>query len=202
MEGVAPMATKAMVRQPTHARTLRRALHFRAVIDVRLNSCNKRFHHTKEGEVQSSSRSDVDPFIVMDVMEAARRAEAAGQHVIHMEVGQPGTPAPKGALAALSGVLHGEPLGYTVALGLPELRARIAALYKNWYDVDLSPNRVIVTSGSSAAFLLAFSIHAGADACSLISIPSRKKSLFLPRSLNWDYPMIAKLPRLIRSLPS
>ena len=106
--------------------------------------------------MRSSSRSDVDPFIVMDVMEAARKAEVAGQHVIHMEVGQPGTPAPRGALEALSGVLHGEPLGYTVALGLPELRTRIAKLYRDWYGVELSAERVIVTSGSSAAFLLAF----------------------------------------------
>ena len=101
--------------------------------------------------VRTSSRGEVDPFIVMDVMEAARKAEAAGQHVIHMEVGQPGTPAPAGALKALSGVLDGEPLGYTVALGLPELRTRIAALYQDWYGGEVSPDRVIVTSGSSAA---------------------------------------------------
>ncbi|SPH17653.1 Aspartate aminotransferase [Defluviimonas aquaemixtae] len=103
-----------------------------------------------------SSRGIVDPFIVMDVMEAARAAEAAGRHVIHMEVGQPATPAPAGARRALSAALDSAPLGYTVALGLPELRAGIAGLYRRWYGVDLDPGRVIVTSGSSAAFLLAF----------------------------------------------
>ncbi|THD84213.1 aminotransferase class I/II-fold pyridoxal phosphate-dependent enzyme [Aliigemmobacter aestuarii] len=103
-----------------------------------------------------SRRGDVDPFIVMDVMEAARAAEAAGRHIIHMEVGQPGTPAPAGARAALARAMEAGPLGYTVALGLPELRAGIAALYRRWYGVDLNPDRVIVTSGSSAAFLLAF----------------------------------------------
>jgi aspartate/methionine/tyrosine aminotransferase len=105
--------------------------------------------------MRNSSRSDIDPFIVMDVMEAARAAEDAGQSVVHMEVGQPGTPAPAAARAALSKALD-TPLGYTVALGLPDLRARIAGLYRRWYDVDLDPDRVIVTAGSSAAFLLAF----------------------------------------------
>lgn len=103
-----------------------------------------------------SSRGQVDPFIVMDVMEAARAAEAAGRHIIHMEVGQPSTPAPQGARAALARALEGDPLGYTVALGLPALRQGIAALYARWYGVDLDPARVIVTSGSSGAFLLGF----------------------------------------------
>jgi len=106
--------------------------------------------------MRSSRRGEVDPFIVMDVMEAARKAEEAGRHIIHMEVGQPSTPAPEGARAALAGALEEEALGYTVALGLPELRARIARLYKEWYGVDLDPARVIVTAGSSGAFLLAF----------------------------------------------
>nr|WP_309502180.1 aminotransferase class I/II-fold pyridoxal phosphate-dependent enzyme [uncultured Roseovarius sp.] len=106
--------------------------------------------------MDNSTRSQVDPFIVMDVMEAARRAEAAGRHIIHMEVGQPGTPAPAGARAALAQAMERDAMGYTVALGLPELRARIAQLYGTWYDVDLDPNRVIVTPGSSGAFILAF----------------------------------------------
>ncbi|MFN3145906.1 MAG: pyridoxal phosphate-dependent aminotransferase [Paracoccaceae bacterium] len=106
--------------------------------------------------MRNSSRSAVDPFIVMDVMEAARRAEEAGRHIIHMEVGQPGTPAPQGARAALMQAMEAGPLGYTVALGLPELRARIARLYADWYGVDLDPARVVVTSGSSAGFILAF----------------------------------------------
>ncbi len=103
-----------------------------------------------------SKRSDVDPFIVMDVMEAARREEESGRHIIHMEVGQPGTGAPQGAVAALNAAMEKGPLGYTVALGLPELRARIARLYRDWYGVEVSPERVVVTAGSSAAFQLAF----------------------------------------------
>ncbi|UWR24838.1 aminotransferase class I/II-fold pyridoxal phosphate-dependent enzyme [Sulfitobacter sp. S223] len=106
--------------------------------------------------MRNSSRSEVDPFIVMDVMQAAAAAEAAGRHIIHMEVGQPGTGAPKGASAALSRAMNDGPLGYTVALGLPALRARVARMYGDWYNVDLDPNRVVITSGSSGGFILAF----------------------------------------------
>ncbi len=107
-------------------------------------------------DMRKSKRGNVDPFIVMDVMEHARLEEEAGRKIIHMEVGQPGTPAPKGAISALSSKMDNEPLGYTVALGLPVLRQRISELYKNWYNIELNPDRIIVTSGSSGAFLLAF----------------------------------------------
>lgn len=106
--------------------------------------------------MQNSRRSAVDPFIVMDVMEAARKAESAGRHIIHMEVGQPGTPAPKAARQVLAEQMMHDTMGYTVALGIPALRKRIAQLYGEWYNVDLNPDRVVVTSGSSGAFLLAF----------------------------------------------
>ena len=103
-----------------------------------------------------SHRGDVDPFIVMDVMEAARKAEAAGRHIIHMEVGQPGTGAPQVAKDKLIADMA-DPLGYTVALGLPELKERIAQHYVDWYGVTVDPARIVITSGASGAFLLAFS---------------------------------------------
>ena len=106
--------------------------------------------------MRRSRRSDVDPFIVMDVMEAARLEEDAGRHIIHMEVGQPATGAPSDAISALKTAMDDGALGYTVALGLPELRARIAQLYMDWYGVKVSADRVVVTAGSSAAFQLAF----------------------------------------------
>lgn len=106
--------------------------------------------------MRTSRRGEVDPFIVMDVMEAARAEEARGRSVMHLEVGQPGTAAPAAARAALAAAMAAGPLGYTVALGLPSLRARIARLYGEWYGVDLDPGRVVVTGGSSAAFILAF----------------------------------------------
>jgi aspartate/methionine/tyrosine aminotransferase len=103
-----------------------------------------------------SRRGQVDPFIVMDVLAAARAREAAGHRVIHMEIGQPGTAAPAGARAAMAEAMATGALGYTVALGLPALRAGIAGLYRRWYGIDLNPDRVVVTAGSSGAFLLAF----------------------------------------------
>jgi len=106
--------------------------------------------------MRNSTRSQVDPFIVMDVMEAARRAEETGRHIIHMEVGQPSTGAPKAATDALARAMQTDALGYTVALGLPALRARIARMYGERHDVDLNPDRVVITPGSSGAFILAF----------------------------------------------
>lgn len=106
--------------------------------------------------MRQSQRGQVDPFIVMDVMEAASRAEAQGRRIVHMEVGQPSTPAPRAALDKLGQALS-QPLGYTIPLGMPELRAAIAGLYRRWYGIELDPARVVVTPGSSGAFVLAFS---------------------------------------------
>jgi aspartate/methionine/tyrosine aminotransferase len=103
-----------------------------------------------------STRSDVPPFMVMDVMAAAARIEAAGGRVIHMEVGQPAAPAPSTAIAAARAALASGRLGYTETLGTPSLRARIARHYAERYAVEVDPARVIVTTGSSAGFILAF----------------------------------------------
>ncbi len=102
-----------------------------------------------------SARSDVPPFMVMDVIAAATRLEAQGHHVIHMEVGQPAAAAPTTAIAAARRALDG-PLRYTEALGIGSLRARIARHYKEVYGIEVSPAQVIVTTGSSAGFILAF----------------------------------------------
>ncbi len=92
----------------------------------------------------------------MDVMSAAADREAAGGDVLHLEVGQPSTPAPQGVLAAARAALEGDRIGYTLALGIPELRERISAHYRNWYSVDVSIDRIAVTTGSSAGFQLGF----------------------------------------------
>jgi aspartate/methionine/tyrosine aminotransferase len=102
-----------------------------------------------------SVRSDVPPFIVMDVIAAASRIEAAGGRVVHMEVGQPAAPAPKTAIEAARAALSG-PIGYTESLGIWPLRERIARHYRETHRLDVSPERVIVTTGSSAGFILAF----------------------------------------------
>ena len=101
------------------------------------------------------------PFLVMDVIAAANARQAAlpagAPHVIRMEVGQPGTGAPAGAVAAAVAALRsGDPLGYTEAFGLRSLRERIVAHYRDWYGVTLPVERVAVTVGASGAFPLAF----------------------------------------------
>lgn len=106
--------------------------------------------------ITPSARSDVPPFIVMDVMAAAARIEAAGGRVIHMEVGQPAAPAPATAIAAARAALDAGDIGYTEALGIPALRRRIARHYQDRHGLALDPGRVVVTTGSSGAFILAF----------------------------------------------
>ncbi len=101
-------------------------------------------------------RGQIPPFIVMDVMQAAADRVAAGKDVIHLEVGQPSTGAPKGVIAAAHAALDAQALGYTLAFGLEPLRQRIAASYRDRYGIAVPAERVAVTVGSSGAFLLAF----------------------------------------------
>jgi aspartate/methionine/tyrosine aminotransferase len=106
--------------------------------------------------IAPSRRSEIAPFIVMDVMAAAARIEAEGGKVIHMEVGQPAAPAPRPAIEAARRALDNGRVGYTETLGIPSLRARIARYYRERYEVTIDPARVVVTTGSSAGFVLAF----------------------------------------------
>jgi aspartate/methionine/tyrosine aminotransferase len=103
-----------------------------------------------------SARSDVAPFMVMDVVAAAARIEAAGGRVVHMEVGQPAAPAPSTAIAAARAALASGRLGYTETLGIPALRTRIARHYAEIHGVTVDPEQVVVTTGSSGGFVLAF----------------------------------------------
>src|SRR5690348_10143752 len=106
--------------------------------------------------LKASRRSAVPPFMVMDVMAAAARIEASGGHVIHMEVGQPAAPAPKTAIAAARAALEDGRIDYTAALGIPSLRARIARHYRETYRCTVDAERIVVTTGSSGGFVLAF----------------------------------------------
>lgn len=115
-------------------------------------------------------RSGIDSFIVMDVMRMAAAEEAAGRSIIHMEVGQPATPAPLAAREAAKHAIDSHNLGYTLALGIAPLRERIAVHYAETYGVSVDPSRVVVTTGSSAAFVLAF--LALFDAGARVALPS------------------------------
>lgn len=107
--------------------------------------------------MKRSRRSEVAPFIAMDVLEAANARAAAGHDVLHLEVGEPGGGAPPSAIAAARRALElPASLGYTEALGIPALRQRIATHYLEAYGIDLAPRDVAVTVGASGAFVLAF----------------------------------------------
>src|ERR1700732_620785 len=92
-----------------------------------------------KGLLTASGRSNVPPFMVMDVMAAAARIEAAGGKVVHMEVGQPAAPAPRPAIAAARAALERGRIDYTEALGIPALRARIARHYAERSGVAVEP---------------------------------------------------------------
>ena len=103
-----------------------------------------------------SRRSAIEPFGVMEVMRAAAEREARGERVLHLEVGQPSTPAPAGVLAAAQRALCSDRIGYAPALGLDQLRSRIARWYAERDDVDVDPARVVVTTGASGSCVLTF----------------------------------------------
>ena len=106
--------------------------------------------------LRASRRGLVPPFIAMDMLRAATAREAMGADVIHLEVGQPGTPAPELVRQAARRALAGDRIGYTDALGIAQLREAIAAHYCRQYGLKVEPSEVVVTTGSSAAFQLAF----------------------------------------------
>ena len=105
--------------------------------------------------MKTSNRSDIPPFYAMEVMKAANDREAAGKSVLHMEVGEPGAGPPRKVLKAAADALGGGNLGYTEALGIPDLRAAIAKHYGDRYGIELPAGRIVVTTGSSGGFMLA-----------------------------------------------
>lgn len=101
-------------------------------------------------------RADIAPFYAMEVLKAANQRAAEGGDVLHLEVGEPGAGTPRAVRAAAQAALVSAQLGYTEAFGLPELRQRIARHYADTYGATVSPERVVLTAGSSAGFVLAF----------------------------------------------
>ncbi|HUR75941.1 MAG TPA: pyridoxal phosphate-dependent aminotransferase [Sporichthya sp.] len=106
--------------------------------------------------LQVASRANVPPFHVMDLWAAAGRRQAEHGDLINLVAGQPSTPAPAVVRRAAAAALESELLGYTVALGIPELREAIAAHHKRWHGLDVTADDVVATTGSSGGFLLAF----------------------------------------------
>ncbi|HEX2830643.1 MAG TPA: pyridoxal phosphate-dependent aminotransferase [Burkholderiales bacterium] len=115
--------------------------------------------------------SAIEPFHVMEILARAKALEAEGRSIVHMEVGEPDFPTPRPICEAGIRALEQGALYYTPALGLRELRERIAGFYRSRYGVDVPPERVIVTSGSSAALLLALGVLVDPDTQVLLADP-------------------------------
>jgi len=103
-----------------------------------------------------SKRGQIPPFIVMDVLRAANRRQAEGKDVLHLELGQPATGAPSGVIAAAHQRLDSDLLGYTEAFGILSVRERISKYYAQLHNVSVDPERIMITTGSSGGFVLAF----------------------------------------------
>ncbi|MEL7977880.1 aminotransferase class I/II-fold pyridoxal phosphate-dependent enzyme [Isoptericola sp. F-RaC21] len=103
-----------------------------------------------------SRRSHVPPFAVMQVLATANERRAAGHDVLNLCAGEPSTGASDVVREKAAELLRTADLGYTEAMGVPALRREIAGHYRRWYDVEVDPARIAVTTGSSGGFLLAF----------------------------------------------
>jgi len=137
------------------------------------------------GELAARVR-DIAPFHVMEVQTAARALEARGRSIIHMEIGEPDFPTPQPVLdAAVAGIADGR-IYYTSALGLPELRRAIAGHYREHYGVDVAPERIIVTAGSSAALLLTLALIIDRDDQILLADPGYPCSRHFVRTLEGE----------------
>ena len=106
--------------------------------------------------IKISNRSNIAPFYVMEVMRSAAERESTGKEVLHLEVGQPSTPAPLGARQNAIKAIEEEILGYTSAMGMEPLRERLSLHYLEWYKTEIPPSRIGITMGASGAFTLAF----------------------------------------------
>ncbi len=106
--------------------------------------------------MKRSRRSEIAPFMVMQVLEAANARAAAGEEVLHLELGEPGGGTPPAALQAARRALDQAFMGYSEAFGLPALRQRIAQHYLDTYGIEVDPRRIAVTVGASGAFVLGF----------------------------------------------
>ncbi len=111
---------------------------------------------TQRFTIAASRRSNVDPFRAMDVLAEANRMIARGEKVLSLAIGQPAAPAPRAAIEAARVMLDHGRVAYTDAIGRADLRERIARHYADSYGQTVSPERIMVTTGSSAGFNLAF----------------------------------------------
>ena len=130
--------------------------------------------------------ADIAPFHVMEVQTAARALEAEGRTVVHMEIGEPDFPTPAPVLAAAARALEHGGIYYTSALGIPELRRALSRHYADHYGVDVAPERIVVTAGSSAALLLVLALLVNRDDAILMADPNYPCNRHFVRTLEGE----------------
>jgi aspartate/methionine/tyrosine aminotransferase len=138
------------------------------------------------GRALAQRMTHIEPFHVMALLARARALEAQGRSIVHMEIGEPDFPTPRPICAAGIAALERGDLFYTPALGLPELRSAIAAFYRTRYGVDVSPERIAVTAGSSGALLLTLGVLIDPGAEVLVSDPGYPANRHFVRLLNGE----------------
>jgi aspartate/methionine/tyrosine aminotransferase len=132
----------------------------------------------------------IEPFEVMEIQTLAREVEAQGHDVIHLEIGEPDFRTPRPIVEAAHRALDEKPMFYTSALGLAELREAISRFYRDRYRVEVPASRIVVTSGSSAALLLAFGVFLDPGDEVLLTDPSYPCNRHFAR-------MLGGVPRLV-----
>ena len=103
----------------------------------------------------NSKRSNIAPFLAIDMLTKANNLKLKGKDIIHMDVGEPGVSTPSHILKYAKEIVGKKKIGYTESIGIPELRQKISDHYKFWYDQEVSSDCIAVTSGASGAFVLA-----------------------------------------------
>src|SRR2546423_1787780 len=128
--------------------------------------------------------SGIEPFHVMELLARAKNLEAQGRSIIHMEIGEPDFPTPRPICEAAIRAIDKGDMFYTAALGLPELREAISRYYRTRYGIELSPERIVVTSGASAALMLTLAVLVDAGAQVLVTDPGYPANRHFVRLLN------------------
>jgi len=145
--------------------------------------------------LQLASRLDhIEPFHVMELAKMAADLERQGRHIIHMGIGEPDFTAAQPVVDAAMRAMTAGRMQYTLATGLPELRAAISAYYLNTYGVDVAPSRIVVTAGASAALLLACAALVEKGAEVLMSDPSYPCNRHFVAAFDGHAKMIASGP--------
>ena len=102
----------------------------------------------------TSRRSNILPFLAIDMLTRANILKSKGKDIIHMDVGEPGFKTPAHILEYAKTIIENKKIGYTESIGMPELRSKISDHYKYWYDEEVDSENIAVTAGASGAFLL------------------------------------------------